>query len=249
MTPGIRPLIAGNWKMNGNQREAARLAEALRDGVESVDLLVCPPHVHLHNVATLMLGSRVAVGGQDCHAAHHGAHTGDISAAMLRDAGATFVIIGHSERRTHHGENDSAVLAKTEAALQAGLIPIVCVGETEAERLSGLADSVVEKQLNGSIPYGFITAGGVVAYEPIWAIGTGRTPTERDIAAMHATMRQALVERFGPAARTTRLLYGGSVKPSNAAGILALPEVDGALVGGASLAAGDFLAIAQAVPE
>jgi len=249
MTPGIRPLIAGNWKMNGNQREAARLAEALRDGVESVDLLVCPPHVHLHGVATVMLGSRVAVGGQDCHAAHHGAHTGDISAAMLRDAGATFVIVGHSERRTQHGENDAAVLAKTEAALQAGLIPIVCVGETEAERLSGLADSVVEKQLTGSIPYGFITAGGVVAYEPIWAIGTGRTPTERDIAAMHATMRQALVERFGPAARTTRLLYGGSVKPSNAAEILALPEVDGALVGGASLAAADFLAIARAVPE
>ena len=249
MTPGIRPLIAGNWKMNGNQREAARLAEALRDGVESVDLLVCPPHVHLHGVATVMLGSRVAVGGQDCHAAHHGAHTGDISAAMLRDAGATFVIVGHSERRTQHGENDAAVLAKTEAALQAGLIPIVCVGETEAERLSGLADSVVEKQLTGSIPYGFITAGGVVAYEPIWAIGTGRTPNERDIAAMHATMRQALVERFGPAARTTRLLYGGSVKPSNAAEILALPEVDGALVGGASLAAADFLAIARAVPE
>jgi len=249
MTPGIRPLIAGNWKMNGNQREAARLAEALRDGVESVDLLVCPPHVHLHGVATVMLGSRVAVGGQDCHAAHHGAHTGDISAAMLRDAGATFVIVGHSERRTQHGENDAAVLAKTEAALQAGLIPIVCVGETEAERLSGLADSVVEKQLTGSIPYGFITAGGVVAYEPVWAIGTGRTPTERDIAAMHSTMRQALVERFGPAARTTRLLYGGSVKPSNAAEILALPEVDGALVGGASLAAADFLAIARAVPE
>jgi len=249
MTPGIRPLIAGNWKMNGNQREAARLAEALRDGVESVDLLVCPPHVHLHSVATLMLGSRVSVGGQDCHSAHHGAHTGDISAAMLRDAGATFVIIGHSERRTHHGENDAAVLAKTEAALQAGLIPIVCVGETEAERMSGLADSVVEKQLTGSIPYGFITAGGVVAYEPVWAIGTGRTPSERDIAAMHATMRQALVERFGPAARTTRLLYGGSVKPSNAAEILALPEVDGALVGGASLSAADFLAIARAVAE
>jgi len=249
MTPGIRPLIAGNWKMNGNQREAARLADALRDGVESVDLLICPPHVHLHKVATLMLGSRVAVGGQDCHAAHQGAHTGDVSAAMLRDVGATFVIIGHSERRMNHAENDSIVLAKTEAALQAGLIPIICVGETEAQRLAGLADSIVEGQLGGSIPYGFITAGGVVAYEPVWAIGTGRMPTESDIAAMHANIRHALVERFGPSARTTRLLYGGSVKPSNAAEILALPEVDGALVGGASLVPGDFLAIAQAVPQ
>ena len=248
MTPGIRPLIAGNWKMNGSQREAARLAEALRDGVDGADLLICPPFVHLSAVAALMLGGRVAVGAQDCHATHHGAHTGDVSAAMLRDVGATHVILGHSERRANHGENDAAVLAKTEAALTAGLIPIICVGETEAERLAGLADSVVEKQLGSSIPYGFITAGGIVAYEPVWAIGTGRTPTVEDIVAMHAAMRQALVERFGPAARTTRLLYGGSVKPSNAAEILALPDVDGALVGGASLVAADFLAIARAVP-
>ena len=248
MTPGIRPLIAGNWKMHGTQREAARLAEALRDSVESVDLLICPPFLHIRTVAALMLGSRVAVGAQDCHAAHHGAHTGDVSAAMLRDSGATHVILGHSERRTNHAENDAAILAKTESALTAGLIPIICVGETEAERLAGLADSVVEKQLAGSVPYGFITAGGVVAYEPVWAIGTGRTPTERDILAIHATMRAALVERFGPAARTTRLLYGGSVKPSNAAEILALSDVDGALVGGASLVAEDFLAIGRAVP-
>jgi triosephosphate isomerase len=249
MTPGIRPLIAGNWKMHGTLRAALRLGEALREGVDGVDLLVCPPFPHIHPVAVAMLGSRVAVGAQDCHAAHHGAHTGDVSAAMLRDAGATHVILGHSERRADHGENDAAVLAKTEAALSAGLIPIVCVGETEAERLAGLAASVVEKQLTGSIPYGFVTAGGIVAYEPVWAIGTGRTPTEEDIRAMHATMRQSLVERFGPAARTTRLLYGGSVKPGNALGILALPEVDGALVGGASLVAEDFLAIARAVPE
>lgn len=249
MTPGIRPLIAGNWKMNGSLREAVRLADALHAGAEGVDLLVCPPFVHLHQVAVALLGSRVAVGAQDCHAAHHGAHTGDVSAAMLRDVGATFVILGHSERRADHGENDMAVLAKTEAALAAGLIPVVCVGETEAERLAGLAESVVTKQLGGSIPYGFVTAGGVVAYEPIWAIGTGRTPTEDEVAAIHATMRQALVERFGPAARTTRLLYGGSVKPGNAAGLLALPDVDGALVGGASLVPADFLAIAQAVPQ
>jgi triosephosphate isomerase len=248
MTPGIRPLIAGNWKMHGTLREAVRLGEALREGVEGVDLLICPPFPHIHPLAVAMLGSRVAVGAQDCHAAHRGAHTGDVSAAMLRDVGATHVIVGHSERRADHGENDAAVLAKTEAALSAGLIPIICVGETEAERLAGLADSVVEKQLNGSVPYGFVTAGGIIAYEPVWAIGTGRTPTEDDIRAIHAVIRMTLVERFGPAARTTRLLYGGSVKPGNAAGILALPDVDGALVGGASLVAADFLAIARAVP-
>jgi triosephosphate isomerase len=248
MTPGIRPLIAGNWKMHGTLREAVKLGEALREGVDGVDLLVCPPFPHMHAVAVAMLGSRVAVGAQDCHAAHRGAHTGDVSAAMLRDAGATHAILGHSERRADHGENDAAVLAKTEAALSAGLIPIICVGETEAERLAGLADSVVEKQLSGSVPYGFVTAGGIIAYEPVWAIGTGRTPTEEDIRAIHAAMRLTLVERFGPAARTTRLLYGGSVKPGNAAPILALPDVDGALVGGASLVAADFLAIARAVP-
>ena len=248
MTPGVRPLIAGNWKMHGLMRDAARLAEAVRDGSPQADLLVCPPFPHLHAVAAILLGSRVAVGAQDCHAAAKGAHTGDVSAAMLRDVGATFVIIGHSERRADHGENDAAVLAKTEAALVAGLIPVLCVGETEAERLSGMAEAVVERQLSGSVPYGFVTAGGVVAYEPVWAIGTGRTPTEADIGAIHATMRRALVERFGPAARTTRLLYGGSVKPGNAAAIMELPHVDGALVGGASLVAEDFLAIAAAVP-
>jgi triosephosphate isomerase len=248
MTPGIRPLIAGNWKMHGTLREAVKLGEALREGVEGVDLLICPPFPHLHAVAVAMLGSRVAVGAQDCHAAHRGAHTGDVSAAMLRDVGATHVILGHSERRADHGENDAAVLAKTEAALGAGLIPIICVGETEAERLAGLAHSVVEKQLSGSVPYGFVTAGGIIAYEPVWAIGTGRTPTEDDIRAIHGVIRRTLVEHFGPAARTTRLLYGGSVKPGNAAGILALPDVDGALVGGASLVAADFLAIARAVP-
>ena len=248
MTPGIRPLIAGNWKMHGTLREAVRLAEAVRDGSPQADLLVCPPFPHLHAVAGALLGSRVATGAQDCHAATKGAHTGDVSAAMLRDVGATFVIIGHSERRADHAEKDAAVLAKVEAALAAGLVPVLCVGETEAERLSGLAEAIVERQLAGSIPYGFVTAGGVVAYEPVWAIGTGRTPTEADIVAIHAAMRRALVERFGPAARTTRLLYGGSVKPGNAAAIMALPEVDGALVGGASLVAEDFLAIAAAVP-
>ena len=246
MTPGIRPLIAGNWKMHGSLREAMALAEGLRAGVSGVDLLICPPFVHLHPVAVAMLGGRVAVGAQDCHAAPKGAHTGDVSAAMVRDTGATHVILGHSERRQNHGEDDAAVLAKTEAALAAGLIPIICVGETEAERLAGQAEAVVSRQLEGSIPYGFVTSGGIVAYEPVWAIGTGRTPTEEEVAAIHATMRHALVGRFGPAAQTTRLLYGGSVKPGNAAGLFALEDVDGALVGGASLVAADFLAIAQA---
>ena len=235
--------------MNGSLRDAARLAEALRDGVEGVDLLVCPPFVHLHVVAVALLGSRVAVGAQDCHAAGKGAHTGDVSAAMVRDTGATHVILGHSERRADHAETDAMVLAKTEAALAAGLIPVVCVGETEAERLAGKAEMVVTAQLEGSIPYGFVTAGGIVAYEPVWAIGTGRTPTEDEVAAIHGTMRQVLVESFGPAARTTRLLYGGSVKPGNATGLFALENVDGALVGGASLVAVDFLAIARALPE
>ena len=246
MTPGIRPLIAGNWKMHGTLRDATRLAEAVREGSPQADLLVCPPFPHIHAVASILLGSHVAVGAQDCHAAAKGAHTGDVSAAMLRDVGATFVIIGHSERRADHGENDAAVLAKAEAALAAGLVPVLCVGETEAERLSGMAEAIVERQLSGSIPYGFVTAGGVVAYEPVWAIGTGRTPTESDIAAMHAAVRARLRARFGEAGGTLRILYGGSVKPANAGAILALENVDGALVGGASLVAADFLAIAAA---
>ncbi len=248
MTPGIRPLIAGNWKMHGTLREAARLAEGVREGVKGADLLVCPPAVHLHPVAVVLLGSPVAVGAQDCHAAAKGAHTGDLSAEMVRDVGATHVILGHSERRANHGETDADVRAKTEAALAAGLIPIVCVGETEAERLAGEAEAVVTKQLAGSLPDGFAAAGGIVAYEPVWAIGTGRTPTEAEVSAIHGTMRQALVGRFGEKAQGTRLLYGGSVKPGNAAGIFALANVDGALVGGASLVAADFLAIAQAFP-
>jgi triosephosphate isomerase len=251
VTPGIRPLIAGNWKMHGSTRMAGRLAEAVREGAEGLnaDLLVCPAFPHIQMVAAVLLGGRVSVGAQDCHAEKQGAHTGDVSAAMLRDAGATHVILGHSERRANHGESDAVVLAKAEAALAAGLTPIVCVGETEGERLAGMAETVVERQLQGSVPYGFVTAGGVVAYEPVWAIGTGRTPTEENIAAIHASMRRALVDRFGPSARGTRLLYGGSVKPGNAAAILGLPDVDGALVGGASLVAEDFLAIARAVPS
>jgi triosephosphate isomerase len=251
MTPGIRPLIAGNWKMNGNARSALALAEALRAAGPGLDasLLVCPPSLHVNLVASALLGTSVAVGGQDCHAKASGAHTGDISATMLRDAGATHVILGHSERRADHGESSAEVMAKAEAALAAGLTPVICVGETEALRVAGEHEAVVGAQLEQSIPLGFITAGGIVAYEPVWAIGTGRTPTEDDIAAMHDFMRRNLVESWGPTASITRLLYGGSVKPSNAEAILALSNVDGALVGGASLVAADFLAIARAVPQ
>ena len=251
MTPGVRPLIAGNWKMNGTLRDAAALAEGVRAGLDRVagaDLLLCPPFLHLHVAAASMGWKPVAIGGQDCSAEANGAHTGDISAAMLADAGCGYVILGHSERRADHGETDAQVQTKARAAIEAGLIPIVCVGETEAQRDAGEAESVVAAQIAGSLPPGFADAKGVVAYEPVWAIGTGRTPTEADIAAMHDRMRAELAGRFPGQGGTTRLLYGGSVKPSNAAAILALPNVDGALVGGASLKAEDFLGIGAAVP-
>jgi triosephosphate isomerase len=241
----MRQLIAGNWKMNGLTETAAQIAGRLRRGADGLgcDLLVCPPATLILTIAHILVGAPVAVGGQDCHAAPGGAHTGDISAAMLRDAGATWVILGHSERRAEHGESDASVRAKAETAAAAGLTPIVCVGETEAERLAGRETAVVGGQLAGSLPDGF---AGVVAYEPVWAIGTGRTPTEADVTAMHAFIRGELRRRLGAAGDAMRILYGGSVKPSNAAALLAVAEVGGALVGGASLDAGDFLAIAQA---
>jgi triosephosphate isomerase (TIM) len=241
MTPGIRPLIAGNWKMNASLAEAMALAEGVAAGAAGwrAELLVCPPFPYILPVAQTLRGKAVAVGGQDCHARPKGAHTGDVAAAMLKDCGATYVILGHSERRADHGETDAQVKAKAEAAIAAGLTPIVCVGETLAEREAGQAEAVVARQLAGSLPDSFTAAGGVVAYEPVWAIGTGKTPTEADIAAIHAAMRK----QVGGA---TRLLYGGSMKPANAAAILALANVNGGLIGGASLVAGDFLAIAQA---
>ncbi|MBW6399893.1 triose-phosphate isomerase [Roseomonas sp. HJA6] len=237
----MRPLIAGNWKMHGTLREAATLAEGVRAGADGLkaELLVCPPFPYIHGVAAAMLGQPVAVGGQDCHLVVKGAHTGDVAAPMLRDCGATYVILGHSERRADHDETDAVVKAKAVTAIAHDLIPIVCVGETLAQREAGEAEAVVRAQIAGSLPDGFAAAGGVVAYEPVWAIGTGKTPTEADIAAIHAALRAAV----GPA---TRLLYGGSVKPGNAAAILGLPNVDGALVGGASLVPDDFLAIARA---
>ncbi len=244
----MRQLIAGNWKMNATTAEAAALAHALahalRDGAAGCDLLACPPATQLAAVAAALAGSSVMVGGQDCHADPCGAHTGDIAAAMLADAGAAWVIVGHSERRAEHHETDGMVRRKAEAACRAGLTPIVCVGETDGQRGGGRAMEVVGAQLAGSLPDGF---AGVVAYEPIWAIGTGKSATEADVAAMHAFIRAELVRRL-PDGGAVRILYGGSVKPSNAAALLALPDVGGALVGGASLVAADFLAIAAACP-
>lgn len=240
----MRQLIAGNWKMNGLTREAAMLAKGIREGAGGIgaELLVCPPATQMAVVAQVLAGSTVAVGGQDCHMAPSGAHTGDISAPMLRDAGATWVILGHSERRQDHGEIDEQVREKAQAAVSAGLTPIVCVGETEDQRTSGQETDVVGWQLEGSLPKDF---AGVVAYEPVWAIGTGRTATIRDVGTMHAFIREELERQFGDAGRGIRILYGGSVKPDNAAEILAVAEVGGALVGGASLKAADFLAIAR----
>jgi len=241
----MRQLIAGNWKMNATKAEAAALAAAIRDGVTGLacDLLICPPATQLAAVARALAGTDVAVGGQDCHAEGCGAHTGDIAAAMLADAGATWVILGHSERRAEHHETDAAVRAKVLAAVAAGLAPIVCVGETDEQRSAGQQMEVVGRQLAGSLPDGF---SGVVAYEPIWAIGTGRSATEADVAAMHAFIREELVREFPRQGPELRILYGGSVKPSNAAGLLRLPHVGGALVGGASLVADEFLMIARA---
>ena len=231
-------LIAGNWKMNGLRADALALCEALRAGAKGLacHLLVCPPATVLAEVARALGNTPVGVGGQDCAPEPSGAHTGDISAPMLRDAGANFVILGHSERRHGHGETSAQVRAKAEAAQRAGLTPIVCVGETEAERDAGGAQAVVGRQVAESLPPGFT---GVLAYEPVWAIGTGKTASEADVAAMHAYIR----EQAGPGAP---ILYGGSVKPGNAESLLAVPNVDGALIGGASLNAADFLAIARA---
>ncbi len=238
----MKPLIAGNWKMNGLREqlsEAAALISKLGGKAgDDCEILICPPTTLLPLIVEQLIGSGVASGGQDCHAAQKGAHTGDVSAEMLRDAGAAYVIVGHSERRADHGESDSEVKAKAIAALEAGLTPIICVGETKDERQAGRAEEIVGGQLNGSLPDGGQTI--VVAYEPVWAIGTGLTPSIEDITAMHDFIR-------GRVGGDTRLLYGGSVKPGNAKEILAVQNVNGALVGGASLKADDFFAIASAV--
>jgi triosephosphate isomerase len=245
-----RPLIAGNWKMNGLKADALALAKGVADGVKQAgwtdrEVLVCPPATLVAAIADATRGSGLLVGGQDCHAKASGAHTGETSAEMLRDAGASHVIVGHSERRTDCGETDAIVRAKAEAAWRAGLLPIVCIGETLTEREAGKTLAVLETQLKGSVPAGATAATLVVAYEPVWAIGTGKTPTTPEVAAVHAHIR-AVLGGLVPDAAGVRLLYGGSVKGSNAGQLLAAGDVDGALVGGASLKADEFLAIAKA---
>lgn len=242
-----RMLLAGNWKMNGLAADGRALAQGVAAGASgaSCDLLVCPPATLLGAVGEALSGSAVTLGAQDCHTAESGAHTGDISAAMLADAGCGSVIVGHSERRADHGETDELVRAKAEAAHGAGLIAIICVGETEAERDAGDAEAVVASQVNGSLPEGATAANSVIAYEPVWAIGTGRTPTPDDVQAIHSHMRKTVAASHGDEfAAQVRLLYGGSVKPGNAADLMSLADVDGGLIGGASLDAEDFLAIA-----
>ena len=246
-----RPLVAGNWKRNGLRR-SAEVLDALMAGYPpglrgKADLPVCPPATLVPASARAAVGSRLAVGAQDCHAKESGAFTGDLSAEMLADAGATAVIVGHSERRQYHGEKDADVCAKAAAAQRAGLLAIVCVGETRAEREAGKTLAVVRKQLRGSVPEGSGAHNLVIAYEPVWAIGTGLTPTAADVAEVHALIRDELKRLVGRGHQNkVRILYGGSVKPSNAKELLSVANVDGALVGGASLLATDFLAIAGA---
>jgi triosephosphate isomerase (TIM) len=238
-----RKLVAGNWKMNGLAASAAVVDELTLGTSAGCDVLVCPPATLISRLA----GRGVPLGGQDCHPEPAGAHTGDIAAEMLKDAGAVAVIVGHSERRSDHGEDDALVARKAAAVWRAGLLAIVCVGETEAERDAGQTLGRVGAQLAGSIPDGAVADRLVVAYEPVWAIGTGRTPSLNEISEVHAFIRESLTARFGQeTGEAIRLLYGGSVKPGNAAEIFALAEVDGALVGGASLKAADFAAIIAA---
>jgi triosephosphate isomerase (TIM) len=244
----MKKLAAGNWKMNGTKASLAEVAALLSAHPAPVcEMLLCPPATLISQMAAAANGTNLMVGAQDCHAKPQGAHTGDISVTMLKDAGATHVIVGHSERRTDHGETDVLVRAKAEAAIDAGLIAIVCIGETEAERDSGQTLAVIGTQLDGSVPGGAASANMVVAYEPVWAIGTGRTPTLSEIAEVHSFLRGRLRGLIGDEAAAVRILYGGSVKPTNAAEIFAIPHVDGALVGGASLKANDFGAIVEAL--
>lgn len=246
-----RKLIAGNWKMNGSRASAVELARGIVEHVRktppSCDVLVCPPAILIEAVAEVTRGSPVAVGGQDCHTAPSGAHTGDIAAPMLKDAGCGAVIVGHSERRTNHGETDALVRAKAMAAHAAGLLAIIAIGETLAQRDAGATAAVVTGQLRGSLPEGATAANTVIAYEPVWAIGTGRTPSTADVAETHAVIRREAAAILGrEQAEALRILYGGSVTAANARELLALPDVDGALVGGASLKVEQFAAIIAA---
>jgi triosephosphate isomerase len=257
MTDAIRPLIAGNWKMNGlksSKFEFGAMVAGAGSVIAKADLLVCPPATLLASFAENTRGilpadqKALALGAQDCHPEPSGAHTGDLSAEMLADAGASFVIVGHSERRADHGESDALIRQKAEAAWRAGLIAIVCIGETRAQRDAGQTLDICGGQLSGSLPDGATAANLVVAYEPVWAIGTGLTPTAEDVKQVHQFIRDKLIARFKGEGDRIRVLYGGSVKPSNAAELMAVPNVNGALVGGASLKAADFLAIAAGCP-
>lgn len=247
MTPDIRPLVAGNWKMNGTRASLDQI-KAMAEGVkgplaEKVESLICPPSTLLYVATALCDDSPLKIGAQDCHQNASGAHTGDISAEMIADCFGTHVIVGHSERRTDHAETDHLVRAKASAAYAADLIAIICIGETAEQRKSGQTLDVLKRQLDGSLPDEAIAANTVIAYEPVWAIGTGLTPTVEDVREAHAFMREELVKRFGGEGRGMRILYGGSVKPSNATELMAIENVDGALIGGASLKASDFLSI------
>lgn len=243
---GPRPLVAGNWKMNGSVamlKEPRLLAAMLKDVKLKADIMVCPPAIIVRRVKSLLKGSKIKVGGQDCHWAASGAHTGDISADMLKEGGCSAIIVGHSERRTNHLETDEIVQKKAKAAHRAGLTAIICIGETLEERKAGKTLEVVTQQLKGSVPEGSTAATTVIAYEPVWAIGTGLTPTTAEVAEVHALIRKELAAIMGGEGAQTRILYGGSVKPSNAADLMSQPNVNGALVGGASLKAADFLGI------
>jgi triosephosphate isomerase (TIM) len=244
-----RPLVVGNWKMNGLRKASSELLKITQDAVKlprHIELVVCPPATLVANFAGLARGSRVRIGAQDCHPEPAGAYTGDIAAEMLADAGAIMVIIGHSERRSYHKETDAQVRVKTLAAWRAGMTGIVCIGETRAEREGRQTLDVVSRQLAASLPEGARGENLVIAYEPVWAIGTGLTPTAGDVAEVHHLIRNKLTERYSNAGASMRILYGGSVKPANAQELMKVESVDGALVGGASLKADEFLAIAAA---
>lgn len=249
MTIEITPLVVGNWKMNGTSAalaEVTKLGELLAAGEPPrCSIVICPPATLVAQLTAQGAPAGIVSGGQDCHMAQNGAFTGDISATMLADAGAQYVILGHSERRTGHGETDALVQQKALAALSAGLVPIICVGETEAERDAGTALEVVTGQLAASVPDSWTSV--VIAYEPVWAIGTGRVPSAQDIADMHGAIRTQLTQRFGQKGESVRILYGGSMKPNNARDILRIENVNGGLVGGASLLANDFYTIISAI--
>ncbi len=252
MGHAVKPAVIGNWKMNGLGASVAELtavAEALKTAPPAGLAMICPPATLIAPFAAAAQGTAVAIGGQDCHTSDSGAHTGDIAAPMLKDAGATAVIVGHSERRTDHGETSEVVRAKAERALAHGLTAIICIGETEAERDSAQTLAVLSDQLATSLPEGADPETVIVAYEPVWAIGTGRTPTPEQIREAHAHIRDRLTTRLGEPGNGIRVLYGGSVKPANAAEIFAIANVNGGLIGGASLKAQDFLAIIGAATE